>query len=134
MLLCIVMSVRILGVELQPKKQVFNALQGSVYGVGMITAKKICQVLGIADSLRVRDLTEDQVVRLSDHISSTYTVEGALRREIKENIDRLKHIRCRRGIRLQGRLPVRGQRSKSNARNAKGKAGATAIKRKTTKK
>ena len=122
------MSVRILGVELPIKKQVFVALT-KIYGIGNVSAKKICEDLSIAYSIRVNQLTEEQVVTISDHITEKYVVEGGLRREIKENIDRLKNIRCRRGIRLQARLPVRGQRSKSNARTAKGKAGSTSIKK-----
>lgn len=122
-------SVRMLGVELPGKKLVWVGLT-NVYGIGKKTALDICQALEIAMSDRVHQLTESQTSKISDYITANYLVEGSLRRDIKENIDRLKHIRCRRGIRLQSRLPVRGQRSKSNARTAKGKAGSTSIKKK----
>ncbi len=122
------MSVRIFGKELSGNKPVWIGVT-SIYGIGMVTARKLCKDLSIAESVRVKDLTENTIVSITEYITANLTVEGDLRRDIKGNIDRLKNIRCRRGIRLQSRLPVRGQRSKSNARNAKGKAGATSIKK-----
>lgn len=129
--------IRILGVDLPQSKRVVIGLQ-SIYGIGPTLSKKICADLQIEDSMRVAKMSEDLVSKVVAYItekgkqSSTgqWKVEGELRRNISANISRLHHIGCRRGVRLRNRLPVHGQRTKSNARNAKGKAGATAITRK----
>lgn len=130
-------SMRILGVDLPQRKRVLIGLQ-YIYGVGPVLAKQICQDLNIEDSMRIQNMPEDLVSKVVEYITEKgkeskdgkWKVEGDLRRKISADITRLHHIGCRRGMRLRSRLPVHGQRTKSNARNAKGKAGATAITRK----
>ena len=105
---------RILGVDLPRDKRVEIGLT-YIYGIGLTRAKKICEETGVNPDTRVRDLTEEEVVKLRDNIDANYTVEGDLRRETSQNIKRLMEIGChRRG------LPVRGQRTHTNARTRKG--------------
>ncbi|MCD6435767.1 MAG: 30S ribosomal protein S13 [Clostridiales bacterium] len=110
---------RIAGIDLPRDKRVEIGLT-YVYGVGQPTAKKILEQAGISFDTRVKDLTEDEVSKIRQIIESDLTVEGDLRREIAMNIKRLKEIGCYRGIRHRRGLPVRGQKTKTNARTRKG--------------
>ena len=110
---------RILGVDLPRDKRVEIGLT-YIYGIGMTRAKKICEETGVNPDTRVRDLTEEEVVKLRDNIDANYTVEGDLRRETSQNIKRLMEIGCYRGLRHRRGLPVRGQRTHTNARTRKG--------------
>ena len=91
-----------------------------IFGIGATSAKKICAETGVDPNTRCRDLTEDEVVKLRDNIDKNYTVEGDLRREVSQNIKRLMEIGCYRGLRHRKHLPVRGQRTHTNARTRKG--------------
>ena len=110
---------RILGVDLPREKRVEIGLT-YIYGIGATRAKKICAETGVNPDPRVRDLTEEEVVKLRDNIDANYTVEGDLRRETAQNIKRLMEIGCYRGLRHRKGLPVRGQRTHTNARTRKG--------------
>ena len=110
---------RILGVDLPREKRVEIGLT-YIYGIGATRAKKICAETGVNPDTRVRDLTEEEVVKLRDTIDANYTVEGDLRRETAQNIKRLMEIGCYRGLRHRKGLPVRGQRTHTNARTRKG--------------
>lgn len=110
---------RILGVDLPRDKRVEIGLT-YIYGIGLTLAKKICEETGVNPDTRVRDLTEEEVVKLRDNIDANYTVEGDLRRETSQNIKRLMEIGCYRGLRHRRGLPVRGQRTHTNARTRKG--------------
>ncbi|CAM3884568.1 30S ribosomal protein S13 [Alicyclobacillus pomorum] len=120
---------RIAGVDLPRDKRVEIGLT-YIFGIGRTTANKILEETGINPNTRVRDLTEDEVIRLRDHIDKNYKVEGDLRREIALNIKRLVEIGCYRGIRHRRGLPVRGQRTKTNARTRKGPRRTVAGKKK----
>ena len=111
---------RINGVDLPRYKRVEIGLT-YLYGIGQTRATKICAEVGIDPSTRVKDLTEDEVTKIRDYIDAHYTVEGDLRRETKQNIDRLMSIGCYRGLRHRKGLPVHGQRTHTNARTRKGK-------------
>ena len=124
---------RISGVNLPLNKQVFIALQ-YIYGIGDHYAEKICKELNIDKSKRVNNLTEDEVLKVRELIDKSYSVEGDLRREISLNIKRLRDLGTYRGTRLRKKLPVRGQRTHSNARTRKGKAIAIAGKKLTVMK
>jgi small subunit ribosomal protein S13 len=100
------------------QKHTVIALQ-SIYGVGPTRAKAICEAAGVATDAKIRDLTEDQVESLRTEVGK-YTVEGDLRREVSMDIKRLKDLGCFRGLRHRRGLPVRGQRTKTNARTRKG--------------
>ena len=123
---------RILGVDLPRDKRVEIGLT-YIYGIGLTRAKKICEETGVNPNTRVRDLTEEEVVKLRDNIDASYTVEGDLRRETSQNIKRLMDIGCYRGIRHRIGLPVRGQSTKNNARTRKGRKKTVANKKKATK-
>ncbi|MCL6592423.1 MAG: 30S ribosomal protein S13 [Alicyclobacillus sp.] len=120
---------RIAGVDLPREKRVEIGLT-YIFGIGRTTANKILQATAINPDTRVRDLTEDEVVRLRDYIDKNIKVEGDLRREIALNIKRLMEIGCYRGIRHRRGLPVRGQRTKTNARTRKGPRRTVAGKKK----
>lgn len=112
---------RINGVDLPREKRVEIGLT-YIYGIGRTSASKICEKAGVNPDTRVRDLTEDEVTRLRDCIDNDgYLVEGDLRRERRQNIARLMEIGCYRGLRHRKGLPVRGQRTHTNARTRKGK-------------
>ena len=111
---------RINGVDLPREKRVEIGLT-YIYGIGRTTASTVCEKAGVNPATRVRDLTEDEVTKLRDAIDESYTVEGDLRREVKQNIARLMEIGCYRGLRHRKGLPVRGQRTHTNARTRKGK-------------
>ncbi len=123
---------RIAGVNIPVKKRVVIALR-YIYGIGPKHAADIAKAVGIAESRRVADLTEDEVVRIREEIDRNYKVEGDLRREVAQNIKRLQDISAYRGLRHRKGLPVRGQRTRTNARTRKGKAVAIAGKKKVTK-
>ena len=110
---------RISGVDLPKDKRVEIGLT-YIYGIGRKSAKDILEKAGINPDIRVKDLTDDQEAALRDVIDKGYTIEGDLRREVALNIKRLTEIGCYRGIRHRRGLPVRGQRSKTNARTRKG--------------
>jgi small subunit ribosomal protein S13 len=121
---------RISGINLPLNKQVFIALQ-YIYGIGDHYAEKICKDLNIERSKRVNSLTEDEVLKIRELIDKDYTVEGDLRRDLSLNIKRLRDLGTYRGTRHRKKLPVRGQRTHSNARTRKGKAIAIAGKKLT---
>ena len=110
---------RIAGVDLPRKKRVEIGLT-YIFGIGRSTANKILEEVNVNPDTRVNDLTENEVSSLRKVIENDYLVEGDLRREKSQNIKRLKDINCYRGIRHRSKLPVRGQRSKTNARTQKG--------------
>lgn len=110
---------RIAGVDLPRDKGVEVALT-YIFGIGRTTAKNIVETVGVNPLTRVRNLTEDEVGKLRETIERQHKVEGDLRREITQNIKRLIEINCYRGIRHRRGLPVRGQRTKTNARTRKG--------------
>ena len=120
---------RIAGVDLPREKRVEIGLT-YIYGVGRSSSNRILKEAGISPDTRVRDLTEDEATRIRSIIESSQVVEGDLRREVALNIKRLVEIGCYRGIRHRKSLPVRGQRTRTNARTRKGKARTVANKKK----
>ena len=120
---------RIAGVDLPREKRVEIGLT-YIYGIGRVSADRILEAANVAQSTRVRDLTDDEVKRISAVIDETMTVEGDLRREIALNIKRLQEIGCYRGIRHRKGLPVCGQKTKTNARTRKGPKRTVANKKK----
>ena len=120
---------RISGVALPREKRVEIGLT-YVYGIGRVSATKILEAAKVNPDTRVRDLTDDEVKRISEVIDADYMVEGDLRREIAMNIKRLQEIGCYRGIRHRKGLPVRGQKTKTNARTRKGPKRTVANKKK----
>jgi small subunit ribosomal protein S13 len=110
---------RIAGVDLPREKRIEIALQ-YIYGIGKTTAKKICKVAAVDPSTRTHALSEDDVRKLRETIEATYKVEGDLRRETSMNVKRLMDLGCYRGLRHRKGLPVRGQRTHTNARTRKG--------------
>ena len=120
---------RISGVDLPREKRVEIGLT-YIYGIGRTSADKILKTAGVSPDTRVRDLTDDEVRRISEVINADYMVEGDLRREIAMNIKRLQEIGCYRGIRHRKGLPVRGQKTKTNARTRKGPKKTVANKKK----
>ncbi len=123
---------RIAGVNLPTNKRVMIALR-YIYGIGPTNAVEICERVGIAANRRVNQLTEDEVVRIRETIDRDYTVEGDLRREVAMNIKRLMDLGCYKGLRHRKGLPVRGQRTHTNARTRKGPSKPIAGKKKVTK-
>ena len=120
---------RIAGVDIPNNKRVEIALT-YIYGIGRKSANDILVATGINPDTRAKDLTEAEVAKLRDEIENSYTVEGDLRRDRAMNIKRLVEINCYRGIRHRKGLPVRGQRTKTNARTRKGPAKTIANKKK----
>jgi small subunit ribosomal protein S13 len=110
---------RIAGVNIPREKRVEIGLT-YIFGIGRSTSHAVLSELGISPDTKVRDLTEEEVARLRNHIDQTLTVEGDLRRERSQNIKRLMEIGCYRGLRHRRGLPVRGQRTRTNARTRKG--------------
>ena len=110
---------RIAGIDL-PKNKVVEIGLTAIYGIGRTSAKKIMAEAGIEASKRIKDLTEDEEAKIREIIERDYVVEGDLKREVSLNIKRLMEIGCYRGIRHKRKLPVRGQRTKTNARTRKG--------------
>ncbi|TVR55254.1 MAG: 30S ribosomal protein S13 [Gemmatimonadales bacterium] len=124
---------RISGVDLPRNKRIEIALT-YIYGVGRSRAIKLLEAAGVDRTLRTQDLSEEDVSRIRREIESSFKVEGALRTETSMNIKRLMDIGCYRGIRHRRGLPVRGQRTHTNARTHKGKRKAIAGKKKAPKK
>ena len=120
---------RIAGVDIPNNKRVEIALT-YIYGIGRKSSNDILAKTGIDPDKRAKDLTEDEVAKLRDEIENSYTVEGDLRRDVSLNIKRMVEINCYRGIRHRKGLPVRGQRTKTNARTRKGPAKTIANKKK----
>jgi small subunit ribosomal protein S13 len=110
---------RILGVELPNDKPTHIALR-YIYGIGPTLALRICEQVRIDPTRRAKELNDDEIARIAVLLDREYTVEGPLRREIQQNIARLKDIGCYRGIRHRRSLPVRGQRTRTNSRTRKG--------------
>jgi small subunit ribosomal protein S13 len=120
---------RIAGIDLPRDKRIEVALT-YVYGIGQKTATKILAETGVNPDIRVKDMSEDDVAKLREYIDHNLTVEGDLRRTVALNIKRLTEIGCYRGIRHRRGLPVRGQRTKTNARTRKGPVKTIANKKK----
>ena len=120
---------RISGVDLPREKRVEIGLT-YIYGIGLTSSKRILTEAGVNPDTRCKDLTDDEVKKISDVIDASQTVEGDLRREIALNIKRLQEIGCYRGIRHRRGLPVRGQNTKTNARTRKGPKRTVANKKK----
>jgi len=120
---------RIAGVNIPTNKRVEVALT-YIHGIGRTTAKEICQKLGLPESRRVNELTDSEVIQIRETIDGEHTVEGDLRRDVAMNIKRLMDLKTYRGLRHRNKLPVRGQRTHTNARTRKGKAIAIAGKKK----
>ena len=110
---------RLLGVDIPNNRQIVISLT-YLYGVGPATARELCRKAGVDATARAKDLSESDVARLATLLDNDYTVEGQLRRQIAQNITRLREIGCYRGIRHRKGLPVRGQRTRTNARTRKG--------------
>ena len=110
---------RVAGVDIPNNKRVEVALT-YIHGVGTTTARSVCQQLDFKPALRAKDLTEEDVQKIIALLDKSYLVEGALRRQVAQNIQRLKDINCYRGLRHRKGLPVRGQNTQSNARTRKG--------------
>lgn len=123
---------RIAGVNIPTKKRVIIALR-YIYGIGPVNAVEIADAIGIPHSRRVSELTEEEIVKIREEIDLKYKVEGDLRREIATNIKRLQDIQSYRGLRHRRGMPVRGQRTRTNARTRKGKPVAVAGKKKISK-
>ena len=110
---------RVIGVDIPNQKRLEISLT-YIFGVGLSTSQKICDALQLDRGMKAGDLTEEQVTNLATYIQKNYPVEGALRRVIAGNISRLRDIGCYRGMRHRRGLPVRGQRTRTNARSRKG--------------
>ncbi len=110
---------RLIGVDLPRDKRIEIALT-YIYGIGLTTSKKIIAETGVDPDVRVKDLTEEDLTKLRDYIQGNLKVEGDLHREVSQNVKRLMEIGCYRGLRHRRGLPVRGQRTHTNARTRKG--------------
>ncbi len=120
---------RLVGVDLPRDKRIEVGLT-YIYGIGATTAKKILAETGVDPDIRVRDISEEDLSKIRDYINENLTVEGDLHREVNQNIKRLTEIGCYRGLRHRKGLPVRGQRTKTNARTRKGPKRTVANKKK----
>jgi small subunit ribosomal protein S13 len=123
---------RIAGVNIPTNKRVHIALR-YIHGIGPVNAVEICTKVGIAENRRVNQLSEAEVIQIREIIDREFVVEGDLRREVSMNIKRLTDLGCYRGLRHRKGLPVRGQRTHTNARTRKGPAKAIAGKKQATK-
>ncbi len=110
---------RLLGVDIPTDKQIQYSLT-YLYGIGLHSAREVCEKLNIDPTRAASDLHEDEVGRIAALLERDYVVEGPLRRQVTQNIGRLREVRCYRGLRHRLGLPVRGQRTKTNARTRKG--------------
>ena len=110
---------RIVGVDIPDNKVTWVALQ-YIHGIGKTSALDLCERLGLDPTRRARELNDEELARLANEIESNFVVEGNLRRQTQQNISRLKEIACYRGMRHRRGLPVRGQRTQTNARTRKG--------------
>ena len=120
---------RILGVDIPNDKPTHIALR-YIYGIGPTLALRVCEQANVDPQRRARELSDDELARIATILDRDYTVEGPLRRQVHQNIDRLKAIGCYRGLRHRKGLPVRGQRTHTNARTRKGPARPIAGKKK----
>ena len=123
---------RISGVDIPRDKQVGISLT-YIFGIGRSTASVVCEATGIDPTTRVRDLTEDEIAKIRSHIDGGLRVEGGLRREVSQDIKRKMEIGCYQGLRHRRGLPVRGQRTHTNARTRKGPKKTVAGKKKVKK-
>ena len=121
---------RIAGIDVPRDKRIDVSLR-YIYGIGPTTAAKICEQASVDGNTKTNELADDQVTRIREVIDKTYTVEGDLRRQVRQNIQRLIEINCYRGIRHRRNLPVRGQRTRTNARGRKGPSRPIAGRKKT---
>ena len=110
---------RIAGIDIPNNKLALIALQ-YIYGIGPVFAQQICDKTGVDPKVRAKDLTEEELSKIAGVIENDYTIEGNLRRQVQQNVARLRDIGCYRGLRHRRGLPVRGQRTKTNARTRKG--------------
>jgi small subunit ribosomal protein S13 len=110
---------RLMGVDIPADKPTHIALR-YLFGIGPTTARQLCEQAGIDPQRRARELSDEDLARLASLLDKDYTVEGPLRRQIQQNVVRLKDIGCYRGVRHRKNLPVRGQRTRTNARTRKG--------------
>jgi small subunit ribosomal protein S13 len=124
---------RISGVDIPNDKRIEIALT-YIYGIGLTRSKEIIASSGINPDTRARDLTDEDIIKIRDHIDKHFIVEGDLRREVRQNIARLIEINCYRGQRHRRNLPVRGQRTRTNARQKRGARKTVAGKRRAGKK
>jgi len=123
---------RILGIDLPNNKKILIALT-YIYGIGRKTSEKILQTVNIDPEIRAKEISDEDLSKLASEIQKNYTVEGPLHRQIRQNVQRLKDIQCYRGFRHRRGLPVRGQRTQSNARTRKGPKKTVAGKKKAVK-
>jgi small subunit ribosomal protein S13 len=121
---------RIVGVDLPKNKRLEIGLT-YIFGIGRTTAQKICQATGVDPNMRVHQLTDEHIRKIRDVIQQNYKVEGALKAEVNMNIKRLIDIGCYRGARHKMGLPVRGQRTSTNARTRKGRRRTAGMKKRT---
>lgn len=119
---------RVIGIDIPDNKRLEVSLT-YIFGIGRTLSNQIIEKLGLNKDMRARELTEDQIARLNAILASEYVVEGDLRRQIQNNIKRLVGIHCYRGLRHRLSLPVRGQRTRTNARTRKGKRKTVANKK-----
>lgn len=124
---------RISGVDIPNDKRIEVALT-YIFGIGLTRSQQILSTTGINPDTRARELTDDQVIKIRDHIDKHFIVEGDLRREVRQNIGRLVEINCYRGQRHRRNLPVHGQRTRTNARQKRGARKTVAGKRRAGKK
>ncbi|MBA4179759.1 MAG: 30S ribosomal protein S13 [Anaerolinea sp.] len=124
---------RISGVDIPNDKRVEVALT-YIYGIGLTRSQEILSGTGVSPDTRARELTDDDVIKIRDYIDKHFTVEGDLRREVRQNIGRLVEINCYRGQRHRRNLPVHGQRTRTNARQKRGARKTVAGKRRAGKK
>jgi small subunit ribosomal protein S13 len=124
---------RIAGVDIPNEKRIDISLR-YIYGIGPTSASKICESTGIVPATKTRDLTDAELSRIRELLEKEFVVEGDLRREVRQNVQRLIEINCYRGIRHRRGLPVRGQRTKTNARTKRGARRTVAGKRKAAAK
>ena len=122
---------RIAGVNIPSNKKLEVALT-YIFGIGSNFSKNICKITNVDGGKRVNELVESEIIKIREYIDANYTVEGDLRREVSNNIKRLTDLGCYRGLRHRNKLPVRGQRTHTNARTRKGKAVAIAGKKKAS--
>ena len=119
---------RVAGVDIPANKPIRISLT-YIFGVGRTSAARLLKATGIQDTVRAKDLTEEELSRIASEIEKNFQVEGQLRRQVVQNIARLKDIGCYRGLRHRRGLPVRGQRTRTNARTRKGPKRTVAVKR-----
>lgn len=120
---------RIAGINIPASKKAYVGLT-SIYGIGFTTAKKVCEACGVNPEVKVMDLSSEESSRIMDYVTKNIEIEGELRSHVRRNIEMLKNIKCYRGLRHIKRLPVNGQRTRTNARTRKGRAAPIANKKK----